>query len=758
MNVNLKFVLVAAMALLATACRNTPQTVYAADAQQRATEELVVRVVGERYAKAFDVVVTGEQQEGRDYFAVEGRNGRIVLEGNDGVSAASALNHYLKTFCGCQITWCGTNLDLPEKLPVPESRTVCTTPYKYRYCLNYCTFNYTMSWWDEERWQWEIDFMAMNGINLPLAMTGQNPVWQKVYRELGFTDKELEGFFSGPAYFNWFWMGNLDGWGGPLPQSFFGYQEKLQKFILREERRLGMTPILSAFTGHVPPSFEQKFPDAHVKKTTSLGFPEVSVLDPNEELFTRIGRMFIEEQERMYGTNHYYSADTFNENRPPLKDSTYLSQISRKVYESMEMSDPDAVWVMQGWLFHFDREFWGQEQIDALLTSVPDDRMIILDLWGERFPVWSRTNAYNGKPWIWCMLHNFGQNINLSGNARSVANDPAAAREAVDNMKGIGLTMEGIEHTPIMYSLMLENVWRDTPIDIDQFVDEYTTQRYGQPSAVAAGAWKKMMPTVFENELTNGGNESIITGRPTLAENPGGTTNVRPHYRNRVLVEAWDMLISCADTLGGSDGYGYDLVDVTRQVLANYATEIQQQVATAFKNGDRAGFDAAAVRFLELIGDMDKVLSTRREFLLGRWLEDAKKIGTTPDESALYEQNARNLITTWGGKNCRISDYACRQWGGVMNGFYAPRWNRFFEAIRQNEYAMDDDAYAEFIDGSKEWEWQWTFGRESYPAEPSGSEVDVCRMIHDKYRPQMESPSFLDNKDVPPPAKKGKLI
>lgn len=740
-------------------CAKAPQAVYNTAEQHRAAEQLVERVVGARHAAAFEVVLTGQQKDGKDYFALYERNGRIVLEGNDGVSAASALNYYLKQYCGCQITWCGTNLNLPETLPIPEVRTQKSTPYKYRYYLNYCTFNYTMSWWDEERWQREIDFMAMNGINMPLAVTGQNSVWQKVYRKLGFSDKELESFFSGPAYFNWFWMGNIDGWGGPLPQSFFDYHEKLQNFILRGERSLGMTPVLPAFTGHVPPAFEKLFPEAKLRKTSWVEFPEVSILDPDEEIFTKIGKLFIEEQAKMYGTNHYYSADTFNENLPPTSDSTYLSQISRKVYESMQMSDPEAVWVMQGWLFHHDSEFWGEKQIEALLTAVPDDRMIILDLWSERFPVWSRTNAYDGKQWIWCMLHNFGQNINLSGNARSVANDPANALKdpAAGNMCGIGLTMEGIEQNPMMYALFLENVWRDTPININDFVDEYTEKRYGKASPMAAQAWKGMMPTVFENELTNGGNESVITGRPTLVENPGGTTNARPHYRNRVLVEAWDQLIACADSLKESDGYGYDVVDVTRQVLANYASVAQQRVAAAFNKGDKAAFDAAASGFLELIADMDKVLSTRREFLLGSWLEDARSIGTNKQERDLYERNARNLITTWGDKDCRISDYACRQWAGMMSGFYAPRWQRFFDAIRAGGYAMDDEAYAQFVADSKEWEWAWNLGHESYVTQPVGSAPEVCREIHAKYRSQMEDPAFLDNKDTPS-AGKGKLI
>ena len=235
--------------------------------------------------------------------------------------------------------------------------------------------------------------MALNGLNMPLAVTGQNSVWQRVYHQLGFSDEELESFFSGPAHFNWFWMGNLDGWGGPLPQSFMDKHEELQKQILFAERSLGMTPILPAFTGHVPPTFSQKYPEAKVKKTSWVNFDPVTILDPDEELFDEIGRMFLKEQTKLYGTNHYYTADTFNENRPPVSDSLYLNNISAKVYKAMSDVDPEAVWVMQGWLFHHTRDFWGNDQIKALLGAVPDDRMLILDLWSERYPVWNRTDA-----------------------------------------------------------------------------------------------------------------------------------------------------------------------------------------------------------------------------------------------------------------------------------------------------------------------------------------------------------------------------
>lgn len=709
--------------------------------QTYAAKALIERVVGKRTAASFAVRIVPEQEDGKDWHSYYAEGQKIVLEGNNGVSVASALKQYLEEYCDWQRTWCGSSENLPDPLPLPEGKVKKVSPYKYRYYLNYCTFNYTMSWWDFERWQQEIDFMAMNGINMPLAVTGQNSVWKKVYKSLGFTDEELESFFSGPAYFNWFWMGNLDGWGGPLSDDLMKKHEELQKQILYAERSLGMHPVLPAFTGHVPPSFSEKFPQAKVKTTSWVNFAPVTILQPDEPMFNTIGKLFLEEQTALYGTDHLYTADTFNENLPPQNDADYLRGMSAQVYQAMKEVDPKAVWVMQGWLFHHKKAFWGLPQIEALLSGVPDEGMIILDLWSERSPVWNRTNSYFGKPWIWCMLHNFGQNITLSGNVSTVASEPARLLQdpEASNMVGIGLTMEGIEQNPAVYALMLENVWRDTPIDTDEFLKSYLGRRYGSlgPDDAALKAWQIIFRSAYENTVNNGGQESIITGRPNFAKNPGGTTNTNIHYDSADLIKAWDLLVDCARDVD-SDGFRYDLVDVSRQVLANYASILQQSVAEAYKAGDVALFKKCSKAFLNLIDDMEKILATREEFLLGRWIGDARRFGDSPEDKDLCEKNARNLLTLWGNRDCRIRDYACRQWSGMMSGFYRPRWERFFDSVQaalEGGYEFDQKAFDE---ASKDWEWSWVNSHETYPEKPSGDSVKECLKVYRKYRSAME--------------------
>jgi alpha-N-acetylglucosaminidase len=719
--------------LLFLAAATLPCIAYAQKQDKAPVYDLIKRILP---AQADDFEIAFIPKAGvNDVFELQSRNGKIILRGNNGISIASALNFYLKNYAHCDISWNGTNLNLPAVLPIVTGKVRHETPYKYRYYFNYCTFNYTMSWWNWDRWQWEIDWMALNGINMPLALTGQNSVWDRVYKRLGFTDGELSGFFSGPAYFNWFWMGNLDGWGGPLPQDFMAAHEALEKKILNRERSLGMTPILPAFTGHVPPSFKDRFPDAKLKKVKWGGsVNDVCILDPGDPMFIRIGSEFMKEEIKTFGTDHLYSADTFNENTPPTNDSSFLSEVSKKIYRSMSAIDTQATWIMQGWLFVNNPAFWQPAQIKALFNAVPGNKMIILDLWSETRPVWSRTEAYYGKPWIWCMLHNFGGSIGMFGRMDVVAAGPSKALHSKEsgNLCGIGLTPEGIEQNPVMYELMLDNVWRDGEIPLDSWLKGYARRRYGSVNEDAEKAWEILRNTVYKGGGTEGAPESIITGRPTFNKD-SRWTKTELAYNPDDLLPAWTDLIRCSGQFKNSDGFQYDLADLTRQVLANYGNKLQQELAEAYRRKELDSFKLKSSHFLALLDDMDRLLATRKDFLLGKWINDARRWGTTGEEKDLYEKNARDLITLWGNKDASLHEYACKQWAGMIKGFYKPRWAQFFQYASNMlaENGQMDDAH--FDDQMKDWEWKWVNSHDTYTEIPEGDPVVIANELYKKY-------------------------
>jgi alpha-N-acetylglucosaminidase len=684
------------------------------------------------------------QQNNKDVFEIESRNNKIILRGNDGVAVASALYFYLNEYCHAQITWNGSNLNLPKILPVVKTKIRKATPYEYRYYLNYCTFNYSMSWWDWPRWEKEIDWMALHGINMPLAITGEEYTWYRVYKEMGFTDDDLKGFFCGPSYFSWFWMGNLDGWGGPLPLSWIKNHFELQKKILQRQRALGMKPVLPAFTGHVPAAFKKKFPGAKLKQTNwTNGFADTYILDSEDPMFAAIGKKFLQKQTALLGTDHLYSADTFNENEPPSDEPEFLSKLSARVYDGMHQADTAAVWVMQGWLFYSDRKFWKEKQTEALLQSVPNDKMILLDLATEIEPVWKRTDAFYGKPWIWNMLHNFGGNTNMFGRMETIATEPAKALHDAKsgNLKGIGLTMEGIEQNPMLYELMMHNTWQDEAIDVNEWLPKYIFNRYDVKNENALNAWNVLRKTVYTvpaDKYKRDGSESIIQARPTF-DSSSRWANTRLNYAAKDLLPAWDEMMKAIPSCKNSDGFQYDLVDITRQVLVNYASPLQQQFVKAYKEKDAAAFAKYSKLFVELIGDVDELLATKKDFMLGPWIASARKWGGNEKEKALYEFNAKDLITLWGDENCPLNEYACRQWSGLLNDFYKPRWEQFFVKATSALQTGKELNKEQFVKEIKTWEWQWVNKRKDYPVTTTGTATAVVTKMYAKYRAALEA-------------------
>jgi len=715
-------------------------------AGEKATRGLIDRIIP-KHSKQIVLESIPKDPKG-DVFEVDSRDGKVVLRGNNGVSLASALNWYLKYTCNCQLSWGGDQLVLPATLPPPQKERR-VGPYNFRYNFNYCTFNYSMSWWDWKRWEREIDFMALNGINMPLAITGQEAVWQRVYRKMGFTDAELSKFFCGPAYFAWFWMGNLDAWGGPLPQSWFDSHAKLQQQILKREREFGMTPVLPAFTGHVPPTFANKYPAAKTKKINwGLDFADTLVLDPTDPLFPKIGEAFLKEQEAMYGSDHYYSADTFNENRPPTTDPVYLGQVSKGIYDTMAKIDPKAVWVMQGWIFFNDQAYWKDPQIEALLTAVPQGRLIVLDLFSDVSPQWKRTKSYHGQPWIWCFLHNFGGRMNLFGSLENTAKAPTETRldPTSGNLQGIGFTPEAIENNPVIYELMGENAWRSEPVDVQDWIKGYAHRRYGKVDPRTERAWELLAEKVYNDRSgADNAETSIVASRPTLSAS-GHWVGTSRNYDPKDMLEIWRLMVEAAPSFKGVDTFEYDLVDITRQALADIANAKQQEFMDYVEDKDLPKIKLARKDFLGLIADWDKVMGTRKEFLLGKWIADARKWGTNTSEKNLMEQNARDLLTLWGGRDSGLTEYSTRLWSGLLNGYYAMRWGMFFDRLESDLAAGKPVDAARFAKEVRDREWEWVNKIGSYPSKTSGNSIDEATKAYKKY-----SPSAAALFPTPPP-------
>ena len=126
-----------------------------------------------------------------DAFTLSARQGRLTIEASSSSAAATAVNYYLNHYCGMSLSHNGDNLhDLPSLPEVVPSVTV-RSPFRYRYALNYCTYNYTYSFYDWNDWERELDWMALNGVNLMLAPLGTELIWARTLEDAGFTEEEI---------------------------------------------------------------------------------------------------------------------------------------------------------------------------------------------------------------------------------------------------------------------------------------------------------------------------------------------------------------------------------------------------------------------------------------------------------------------------------------------------------------------------------------------------------------------------------------
>ncbi|MBR0174728.1 MAG: alpha-N-acetylglucosaminidase [Bacteroidales bacterium] len=617
-----------------------------------------------------------------DYFQLSTENGKLIVGGNNANSMAVGLNYYLKYYCNTVVSWfVDEKFDAPKAIvPISEPVTI-RARVKERFFLNYCTFGYTMPWWKWKQWERFIDWMALNGVNMPLAITGQEAVWQKVWRKYGLSDEQIRSYFTGPAHLPWQRMCNIDRWQGPLPQSWIDGQAKLQKRILRRERSLNMTPVLPAFSGHVPAELKDVLSDnidCHPVRRWA-GFDEqyrCTFLSPTDPIFASIQKDFLEEQTRMYGTDHIYGVDCFNEVPPPSWDPGYLAKVSAGVYDSMASVDPDAVWLQMGWLFISSRRNWTPERIKAYLTAVPQGRMILLDYESDYLEIWRHTESFYGQPFIWCYLGNFGGMTEIEGdyyhNARLIA---ATKEEGGPGFVGLGCTLEGFGVNEAVYEAVLSQAWSNA-MPTDKYIDNIADRHLGRADSLYRKYWHMLADNVCITHTSTSAS-GLICARPSLEGVRHSTTLYDRGYDIEYLDEALEVLDKVQGT---SDYFRFDYANAHRQAITNKAPAIREKFASAFKAGDRAGMVAARDEFLALCDDLTAVASTRPEFSLDDWIRDARSWGRTSEEKDYFEMNARTIISVWGD-SFRLCDYANRDWDGLIETYYKPRWQMFFDAV-----------------------------------------------------------------------------
>ena len=698
--------------------------------------ELAERLLPDNNSSSF---VFEKLSSDSDFFELEqAADDRIIIRGNNGVSIARGLNHYLRNYCHKSVSWCGNNLsELPVPLPPVREKVRVTASFPYRYNLNYCTYSYSMAFWDWEQWEKEIDRMALQGINMPLmAVYSQYAVWQNTLRRLNFSEDDIRKFLPGAGYEAWWLMGNLEGFGGPVTPEFIARQTDLQQKMLKRMRELGMKPVFQGFYGMVPNALKEKFPDARIKDQGIWGtYQRPAFLDPTDPLFDKLAAIYYEEQKNLFGEAQFFGGDPFHEGG--TSEGINVKLAAQKILQAMRRVNPQAVWVLQG---------WQHNPVKELMEGVKPGETIILDLMACERPQWGgvKTSMFH-KPeghwnhqWIWCALPNFGGKTGLHGKMSSYASGPVFAKHHPmgKNIRGIGTTPEGIGTIPVVYDMVYDMAWRTDSIHIPQWLDNYTYYRYGTEDNNCNKAWKLLSETIYEchNEL-GGPVESYICARPSdTIQHVSTWGNAVMFYDPMKVVKAWDLLYQSRKRFNHSDTYEYDLTDVTRQVLSDYAKYLHERMVLAFQKKDKERFMEYSGKFLNIIKDEDRLLSTRKEFMLGTWLAEAEKAGGTPEEKRRFVTNAKRLITTWTDTDSDLHDYANKEWSGLLIDFYLPRWEAYVTYKTSLLYGKK----LPYPDYSKmEQEWVLTNSTYLSRVNPEGT-IAVVEDLYKRYHTEME--------------------
>lgn len=704
---------------------------------------LIKRIGGEDVADKFKFVLDATMMSRqREVFMLGSEDDKILIKGSTISAITTGIGWYLNNVAHINIAWNSLNektVAVKEKgaayadlsnLPLPSQTETHISDAKYRYYLNTCTFGYSMTSWTWTRWQQEIDWMALHGINMPLQLVGLEEVWRIFLIKCGYSESDAKAFVAGPAFIAWWAMNNLEGWGGTAAGSKSGYdnlagaggvqddawyarQKKLAKQIVEAQRGLGMQPVIPGWSGMVPTNFASKSAGKYATRGNGGNwagdFVRPLLLSVSNANYAEIAADYYECLHAVMGESQYYSMDPFHEGGGAGTMEDYEA-----LYAAMEAAKPGSQWVIQQWQWSATQKY--------SLSAVPAGRLIVLDLFSDGSPAFDSYNGYAPQEAVFCAIPNFGGRSGLMGRLQNLTDNYFKFKGKYASIKGIGAAPEAIEQTPVTYDLIFQLPWMngEKPI-VEEWVNNYSIARYGKDNKIVKEAWSLLRqgPLNYGADGIQGPVEDVWAARPNLNANAasfwgktlnnGTASNTYTKERRQMLIDAVYKLIDQEDELALTAGsvyesnYLYDLVEFGGAVMADYAYDLLIGIRDAKNAANTALYEARRDAFLQLILDMDAFRGTNLNFRLGKWTQEARAAAAevegastaTPD---WYEyNNARTILSTWSSPGTNLTDYSYRSWQGLLKDYYYPRWEHFFN----NNCTAGDYKF---------FEWNWAHG------------------------------------------------
>lgn len=643
-----------------------------------AVRALIGRVAGRDYADKF-IVREMPSQDGYDGYALYCEDGKIRIDATSGSAAASAFDCYLKRYCDYNVGFLTTAGTLPSEPPLFCGRVEKHSAFHYRYLFNYCTFAYSFAfsgWGELER---VLDCALLSGYNLILNPIGHESVWKALLEELGYTPREIRRFLVNPAFLPFLWMMNMSDYDAAYPADWFEERASLARKFNERLASFGVGVMLPGYCGMVPDDFKKHFSQSSpIDQGLWNGMVRPGYLLPDDCMFDRVADLFYGLQKKLVGGDgaHYYSVDPFHEGG--ISDGIDLCEYAKRVMAKMKEHDEKAVWFFQGWQDNPKRE---------MLRALDKRDVLVGNLLAD-------TNGASGddfaqSPWLYCNVNNFGAQHVLRGNIERTLLCPFEFAGKEDcTMVGIGYMPEGVENDEIFFDLFATiSIERNVP-SLEEYLTDFVRRRYKDDTGAGFAVWRTLAERVYTEDNSVYPGESVFLARPSLEVDrvsSWGRGCAEGSFDGSCLVACVETLFAEYERLSASPSYRFDLTDLTRQCLAEAGWKYARALIKAYRNGDREAFLLNRDVFFELFRLQIGVVSSDEHFLLGKWLDRARACGKNEFEKRWFEFHAREQITVWSDeRSIWFHDYAAKEWQGMLEDFYLPRWERFVSMLERS--------------------------------------------------------------------------
>lgn len=684
-----------------------------------AASQLIERWLPCDQARQFKLQSLDPSKYDKETFEINGGPGQhITISGSSTSALLMGWNWYLKYVAHTNISMNGKQLNLPEKLPMPDHPIQHHANVQHRFALNDTDEGYTDPYEDWEHWQRKIDVLAMHGINEVLVYPGQEAVYEKTFEDFGYSASEMRKWIPQPAHQPWWLLQNMSGYPNPIPQSVIDKRVTLGKKIADRLRKLGMTPVFPGYYGTVPFHFNEKNPGAHIVPQGNYHtFQRSDWLDPTNEWFPKVAAAFYKHQSELFGDTTMYKMDLLHEGGQA--GDVDIKEASKAVQEALDTAHPGAIWAILGWQSNPRKE---------TIAAVDKSKMLVVDGLSERDSAKDRDADWDHTPYAFGTIWNFGGHTNMGANL-TVWNKKFHEwlNKQDSKLSGTALMPEAINNNPAAMEFFTEMAWHDNPVDMSQWFTQYAESRYGGADTHATAAWQTILETVYNLPANNSSEQAteLYSVEPSLtALTTTGHFNANLYYDKAKFEKALTELLKVDPKLRDTNTYRYDLMDVTRQVLANKGRELLPKIKAAYSNGDKHEFDKLSARWLHYIKLTDKVTATNKQSMLEPWLENARSWAANDEERKQLEYDARSLITIWGTEG--LEDYARRQWAGLVGDYYYSRWKSYFDSLATSLETGQPPKPIDWHDFGE----KWAHKTNRFPSEPSGNVFEIANDIH----------------------------